>query len=98
MRRSLVPALLEALRFNLNRQAQNFHAFEIAKVYSLEGGAPAERFTLAALSYGDYALAEIGKPAVKASFFTMKGVLEVFLGALGLGDRVGYLPSVRRRA
>jgi len=92
MRRSLVPALLEALRFNRNRQAPDFHAFEIAKVYSLEGNAPVERFALAALSYGDYALAEIGKPAVKASFFTMKGVLEVFLGALGLGDRVSYHP------
>ena len=46
MRRSLVPALIEALRFNLNRQAPNFHAFEIAKVYSLENGAPVERFAL----------------------------------------------------
>jgi phenylalanyl-tRNA synthetase beta chain len=92
MRRSLVPALLEVLRFNLNRQAPDFHAFEIAKVYSLEGGAPAERFALAALSYGDYALAEIGKPAVKASFFTMKGVLEALLGALGLGERISYHP------
>jgi phenylalanyl-tRNA synthetase beta chain len=92
MRRSLLPALLEALRFNRNRQAPDFHAFEIAKVYSLEGSAPVERFALAALSYGDYALAEIGKPAVKASFFTMKGVIEIFLGALGLGDRVSYHP------
>ena len=92
MRRSLVPALIEALRFNLNRQAPNFHAFEIAKVYSLEGGAPVERVALGALSYGDYAMAEVGKPAVTASFFTMKGVLEVFLGALGLGERVSYVP------
>jgi len=92
MRRSIVPALLEALRFNLNRQAQNFHVFEIAKVYSLEGGAPAERFALAALGYGDYVVEEVGKPALKASFFTMKGVLEVFLGALGLGARVSYHP------
>ena len=90
MRRSLVPALLEALRFNLNREAADFHAFEIAKVYSRENGAPAERFSMAALSYGDYALAEIGKPPVKASFFTMKGVLEALLGALGLGARVNY--------
>ncbi len=92
MRRSLVPALIEALRFNLNRQAPNFHAFEIAKVYSLESGAPVERVALAALSYGDYAIAEVGKPAVKASFFTMKGVLEALLGALGLGERVSYHP------
>ncbi len=92
MRRSILPALLEALRFNLNRQAQNFHAFEIAKVYSLEGGVPAERFALAALGYGDYVVEEVGKPALKASFFTMKGVLEVFLGALGLGARISYHP------
>ena len=92
MRRSLVPALIEALRFNLNRQAPNFHAFEIAKVYSLGNGTPVERVALGALSYGDYAMAEVGKPAVKASFFTMKGVLEVFLGALGLGGRVSYRP------
>ncbi len=92
MRRSLVPALIEALRFNLNRQAPNFHAFEIAKVYSLEAGAPVERVALAALSYGDYAMAEVGKPAIKASFFTLKGVLEVFLGGLGIGARVSYVP------
>jgi phenylalanyl-tRNA synthetase beta chain len=92
MRRSLVPALIEALRFNLNRQSPNFHAFEIAKVYSLENGAPVERFALGALSYGDYAIAEVGQPAVKASFFTMKGVLEVFFAALGLGRHLSYLP------
>ena len=92
MRRSLVPALLEALRFNRNRQAPNFHAFEIAKVYSLESGAPVERFALGALSYGDYALGEVGQPALKASYFTMKGVLEVLLGALGLGAGVSYHP------
>ncbi len=92
MRRSLVPALIEALRFNLNRQSPNFHAFEIAKVYSLENGAPVERFALGALSYGDYAIAEVGQPALKASFFTMKGVLEVLLGAFGLGAQVSFVP------
>ncbi len=92
MRRSLVPALIEALRFNLNRQAPNFHAFEIAKVYSLESGAPVERFALSALSYGDYAMAEVGKPAIKASFFTMKGLIEVLLSASGLADRVSFVP------
>jgi phenylalanyl-tRNA synthetase beta chain len=35
---------------------------------------------------------EVGKPAIKASFFTMKGVLEVFLGGLGIGERVSYVP------
>jgi phenylalanyl-tRNA synthetase beta chain len=92
MRRSLLPAQLEALRFNLNRQAADFHAFEIAKVYSRENGAVAERYALAALSYGDYVQAELGKPAIKTSFFTMKGVLEALLGALGLASRISYQP------
>jgi len=92
MRRSLLPALLEALRFNLNRQAPNFHAFEITKVFSLENGASTERYALGALSYGDYALGEIGKPATKASFFTMKGMLEVLLSASGLGAQVSFVP------
>jgi len=92
MRRSLVPSQLEALRFNLNRQAADFHAFEIAKVYSREDGAVAERYALAALSYGDYVQGELGKPAIRASFFTMKGVLEALLGALGLSSRISYQP------
>jgi phenylalanyl-tRNA synthetase beta chain len=106
LQRSVIPALLEALRFNLNRQAPDFHAFEITKVFSTgksnlswdlswtkqSDRSPHEQNVLAAISYGDYALAEVGKPAVKASFFTVKGVIEVFLGALGILERVSFAP------
>jgi len=90
MRRSLVPAQLDSLRFNLNRQAADFHAFEIAKVYSRVGDTPIEQYALAALSYGDYAIGEVGKPALKASFFSMKGVIEALMAALGLTSRISY--------
>jgi len=40
MRRSLLPGLLAALRFNLNREADSFHAFEIGKVFGLRDGVP----------------------------------------------------------
>ena len=40
LRRSLVPGLLGALRFNLNREAAAFHAFEIGKVFAMRDGAP----------------------------------------------------------
>jgi phenylalanyl-tRNA synthetase beta chain len=92
MRLSLLPGLLQALRFNLNRQAADFHAFEIAKVYSQRGGTPFESYHLGVLSYGDYSMAEIGKPAVKASFFTMKGALEIYFAALGIAERVTFKP------
>ncbi len=93
LRRSLLPGLMGALRFNLNRNAPEFHAFEIAKVFSRRPDASAEGESLAAVSYGDYSLAEIGRPAVKAGFFTMKGALEVYFGALGASERIGFLPG-----
>jgi phenylalanyl-tRNA synthetase beta chain len=90
LRLSLAPGLLGALRFNLNREAGAFHAFEIGKVFSMRDGAPVEHERLAAISYGDYALGAIGQPAVAASFWTLKGVLEQWLIALGVAARVEF--------
>jgi phenylalanyl-tRNA synthetase beta chain len=90
LRVSLAPGLLGALRFNLNREAAAFHAFEIGKVFALRDGSPVEHERLAALSYGDYALGAVGQPAVAASFWTLKGVLEQWFVALGVAARVGF--------
>src|SRR5262249_48472822 len=90
LRLSLVPGLIGALRFNLNREAAAFHAFEIGKVFSIEAGAPREHEHLAAIGYGDYALGAIGQPSLEASFWTLKGVLEQWLGAIGFGARVAF--------
>lgn len=90
LRLSLVPGLIGALRFNLNREAVAFHAFEIGKVFAIESGAPREHERLAAIGYGDYALGAVGQPATAASFWTLKGVIEQWLGAIGLGARVAF--------
>lgn len=90
MRRSLVPGLLGMLKFNLNRQASAVHAFEIAKVFARVKETVVESYHLAALSYGDYALAEIGRPAIKSGFFTLKGVVETYCRALGVDDQVRF--------
>jgi phenylalanyl-tRNA synthetase beta chain len=87
LRRSLLPGLLAALRFNLNRETVAFHAFEIGKVFGGDG-VPGEYERLALVSYGDYALSEIGRPAVAAGFLTAKGIVEIklddrLLGVLG---------------
>ncbi|HVB78770.1 MAG TPA: phenylalanine--tRNA ligase subunit beta [Candidatus Binataceae bacterium] len=91
LRLSLAPGLLGALRFNLNREAAAFHAFEIGKVFAMCDGAPVEHERLAAISYGDYALGAVGQPAVAASFWTLKGVLEQWLIALGVAARVALV-------
>jgi phenylalanyl-tRNA synthetase beta chain len=90
LRTSLLPGLLAALRFNLNRQAAAMHAFEIAKTFGQQGGAPGERQRLAAISYGDFLLPSVGTPPVQAGFFTVKGILETYLRALGIFDQVAF--------
>jgi phenylalanyl-tRNA synthetase beta chain len=93
LRRSLLPGLLAALRFNLNREAVALHAFEIGKVFGAGDGVPREYERLALVSYGDYVIAEIGRPAVAASFLTAKGIIETYLSTLGIPGRVEFEPA-----
>jgi phenylalanyl-tRNA synthetase beta chain len=93
MRRSLLPGLIAALRFNLNREAGAFHAFEIGKVFGTRDGKPAEAERVAAVSYGDYALGAIGHPAIKAGFWTIKGVVETCFRAFGVPANAEFEPA-----
>ncbi len=93
MRRSLLPGLLAALRFNLNREATAFHAFEIGKVFGMREGKPGEGERVAGVSYGDYAMGAIGQPAIKASFWTIKGVVEASFRAFGIAQKVQFEPA-----
>jgi phenylalanyl-tRNA synthetase beta chain len=90
LRLSLVPGLLGTLTFNLNRQAPALHAFEIGKVFTIRDGSPGEREGLGAVSYGDFAMGTVGQPAVAASVWTLKGVLEQWFATLGLSSRVSF--------
>ncbi len=90
MRRSLLPGLMAALRFNLNRQAVAFHAFEIAKTFDLHGDVAGEGRRLAGLSYGDFVIASVGQAAIEAGFFTIKGILETWFRGLGILDQVAF--------
>ncbi len=90
LRRSLIPGLLTALRFNLNRQAVAFHAFEIAKTFDLQGDLAGESRHLAALSYGNFVVPSVGQAAIEAGFFTIKGILETWFRGLGILDQVAF--------
>lgn len=92
MRRSLLPGLLAALRFNLNREATSFHTFEIGKVFGVHDGVPGEAERIAMISYSDYSIGEIGRPAVKASFLTGKGIIETYLRTVRAPEKVKYEP------
>ncbi len=90
LRVSLLPGLIASLRFNLNREARAFHAFEIGKTFRMEGDIATEHNHLAAVSYGAYALSAIGEHSVTAGFFSIKGILETYLEAIGISPRVTF--------
>ena len=90
LRRSLLPGLLAALRFNLNHEATSFHAFEIGKVFGINADGAREHERLAGLSYGDYAMRAVGRPAIKADFWTGKGIVEAYLRAIRATEGVTF--------
>ena len=90
LRTSLMPGLVAALRFNLNREARAFHAFEIGKIFRMDGDIATEHNHLAAVSYGPYALSAIGEHSVAAGFFSIKGILETYFDAIGISPRVAF--------
>ncbi len=90
LRVSLMPGLVTSLRFNLNREARAFHAFEMGKIFRMNGDIATEHNHLAAVSYGPYALSAIGEHSVTAGFFTMKGILETYFDAIGISPRVTF--------
>ena len=92
LRASLLSGLITALRFNLNREASSFHAFEMGKTFSMNGDLATEHYHLGAVSYGNYALSAIGEPGINAGFFSIKGILETYLDALGIASRVAFKP------
>jgi len=90
LRRSLMPGLVAALQFNLNRQASAFHAFEVGKVFAMRGGAASETLVLAGLSNGQYLVPAIGQGGIDGGFFSVKGILESWFEAMNLRERISF--------
>ncbi len=90
LRVSLMPGLITSLRFNLNREARAFHAFEIGKIFRMDGDLASEHLHLSAVSYGPYAVSAIGEHSVTAGFFSIKGILETYFDAIGIASRVAF--------
>lgn len=99
MRRSLIPGMIENLRFNLAHKARSFQAYHLGKVFGLDrDGAPAELTCVTGLMYGPRprcGLRVAEEPSV--DFFQCKGVVEAvfelfsLLGAAWIPLRTGFL-------
>ncbi len=86
LRSSLLPGLLETLRFNLFQQVKNVKVFEIGKVFIAADGSelPAEPEIIAGLWSGARAPLSWHGKETACDFFDLKGALEAMFSALKL--------------
>ncbi|MDY6794233.1 MAG: phenylalanine--tRNA ligase subunit beta [Actinomycetota bacterium] len=84
MRLTLLPGLLEVLRFNLNRRNLDVFVFEMGRVFEplRDDKLPHESISLAAAMMGLWSPKQWSEESEKVDFFTMKGVLEGLFSSL----------------
>lgn len=83
MRTSLLHSLLQNTAYNINRGVADIRLFEIGAAFALQSGAPAEWPELGAVICGSTPQ-QWTAPAQEHDFFTIKGVAERLLLALGI--------------
>lgn len=84
MRGSLLPSLLDNLKFNLSRKSEDVRIFEIAPVFMAGGKLPQETQMAAGLTYGSRYESGWSFPKETVDFFDMKGVLERLFESIGI--------------
>ena len=88
MRTSLVPGILETMRFNIARQINNLKFFEIGKIFlgSEQQVLPAEPEMLVALWTGTRSNASWYNRETGCDFYDIKGAVEALMSALKVDD------------
>ncbi|MFC1515606.1 phenylalanine--tRNA ligase subunit beta [Thermodesulfobacteriota bacterium] len=89
LRTSMVPGLLETMRYNISLQNRNLKLFEIGNVYFHSGeddSQPEEVEMLAALWTGTRVDSGWYSKEINSDFYDLKGVIEELLGNLGILD------------
>lgn len=85
MRMTLLFGGLETVSYNRNRQQKTIRAFEFGNVYRKnEGGNYSENKRLGIWVSGPRQATHWSAPSTDSSFFTLKGIVEAFLGRFNL--------------
>ncbi|MDQ7012138.1 MAG: phenylalanine--tRNA ligase subunit beta [Mariprofundaceae bacterium] len=87
MRRSVWPGLLNAAKYNLNRQQAGVALVEQGRIYHRKQAGHVEANVLAWLMTGEVQRDEWHAPARLADFFDLKGAVESWLARRGLASR-----------
>jgi len=94
LRTTLIPSLLEAAAYNLNRKNNDVALFEIGNVYHTDETTltrlPNEKPRAALLLLGNRRTAAWNRTAEPVDFYDAKGILEQAFDRLGLTGRISY--------
>jgi phenylalanyl-tRNA synthetase beta chain len=92
LRPTLLPNLLEVVRFNLDRQNNSLAAYEVGKVHIKDGENYLEEATAALILTGAVNPSHFDEKSREVDFFDLKGHVEDLLGSLGI-DGGQFSPS-----
>ncbi len=94
LRTTLIPSLLEAAAYNLNRKNNDVALFEIGNVYHTDETTltrlPQEKPRAALLLLGNRRASSWNRTAEPVDFYDAKGILEQAFDRLGLSGRISY--------
>ena len=91
MRDSLVPSLLDNLKYNLARKTEEVRIFEFAPVFIDSGRLPQEKWRVSGLLYGQRFEPRWSFPRDWVDFFDAKGAVEKLLDSLGI-EKAEFAP------
>ncbi len=89
MRTTLIPSLLNVLRYNYSRKQEKLLVFESAKVYfanEAEEELPIEKDYLTGVMFRSKDIKNLWSKGIEFDFYNVKGVVEGLLGVLNITD------------
>jgi len=90
LRKSLIPSLLETVKYNKSRGLKNINIYETSKVFFDDFK---EENYLTVMLYGNYIENSWSGSIVKNDFYVIKGITENLLDYLGLKNRYSFEKS-----
>lgn len=97
LRLSLLPHLLESVKYNKARQIDDIHLYEISSVFISDDALekPLEKERLSGVMTGHYVYHPWQGEKTKVDFYVVKGILNGLFDLLGLLDEIEYKQAKR---
>lgn len=90
LRKSMIPSLLEVIKYNKSRGLKDINIYETGKVFFDDYN---EENYLTVVIYGNYLNNDWSSSVIKNDFFTIKGIAENLLNYLGFKNRYAFVKS-----